>query len=109
MFSIVYAAIVRQDGPNTLANSGNISGLEAVFENVVGIFIPLGAIVLFVVLLFGGIQYITAGANPQKVQQARNILTYGIVGMIVLSMAFLILVLIQLITGANVTEFRLSF
>jgi len=109
MINQVHAQIVNPNGPNTLTTQAGIQGLEAVFQNVIGIIIPFGAIVLFVILMYGGIRYITAGANPRSVEAARNTITYGIIGMVVLAMAFLILVIIELLTGADITTFQLYF
>lgn len=100
MIPVAHAQIVT-DNPATLDQ------LETVFANVVGVIVPFGAIVLFVMLLYGGIRYITSGASPQNVEQARKIITYAILGVVLLAMAFLILVIIQAVTGANVTTFEI--
>lgn len=82
-----------------------IEDLEVVFSNVVGIALALGGIVLFVLLLMGGFKYITAGGDPKAIEGAKKTLTYAIFGIVLLALAFLIIRLIEQITGAPVTKF----
>lgn len=81
-------------------------GLEGLFANVLSSILALGGIVLFLVLVFGGIQYITAGGEPPKIEAARKTLTYAIFGIVLLAVSFLILVFIDQFTGANILTFR---
>ena len=86
-----------------------ISGLNTVFENIVGVLIPLAGIVFFIIAILGGFKYLTAGDNPQKMQAAQNTITWGIGGIVFIAMAYLILVLIEEFTGAPVTVFNVVF
>lgn len=83
------------------------SDLECVFANVVNAALSFGGIVLFIMLLIGGFQYITAGGNPQSVEAAKKTLTFAIGGTILLALSFLILVLIRQFTGVDVTNFQI--
>lgn len=58
-------------------------------------------------LLSGGFKYITAGGDPKGVESAKKTLTYAIGGIVVIALSYLILNLIQTITGANVTVFKI--
>ncbi|MEX2006680.1 MAG: hypothetical protein WD877_00665 [Candidatus Saccharimonadales bacterium] len=49
-------------------------------------FIILGAIAVFMVVL-GGTRYIFARGNPEKVSQARNMIIYSLVGLVIASLA----------------------
>ncbi len=79
---------------------------EFLFGNVVQAVLALGGIALFVMLVVGGFQYITAGGNPQGIEAARKTLTYAILGIVLLAASFLILVLIKDFTGVDVTTFQ---
>lgn len=82
--------------------------IEVVFSSVVGVALGLGGLVLFIMLLVGGIKYITAGGDPKGIEGAKKTLTYAIFGIVLLALAFLIISLIEQITGAPVTEFKIS-
>lgn len=84
-----------------------LKGLETLFGNVVETTLGLAGIVLFIMLVTGGFQYITAGGDPKGVEQAKNTLTYAIGGIILIGLSFLILVLIKTFTGVDVTQFKI--
>ncbi len=99
MFSIILAqantAIVDNNAPNTLTD------LEKIFVNVVTAAVPAAGLVLFVILLFGGLSYMSAGDDAKKVAGARQMITYATIGMVVVAMAFLILKFVALFTGVD--------
>ena len=79
-----------------------LRGLEGIFANIVFALLGLGGIVLFIMLIVGGFNFITSGGDPQKAAAARRTLTYAIAGMILMASALLIIRLIQEITGVQV-------
>jgi len=85
-----------------------ISNLSCLFGNLVKYALGFVGIVLFVLLIVGGFKYITSGGDPKAVEGAKKTLTYAIAGLIIILLAFLILVLIQRITGVNVTTFTVT-
>lgn len=91
---------------NTTGDIVHIQALECIFANVLQVVLAFGGIVLFIMLLAGGFQYITAGGNPQGVEAAKKTLTYAIAGIILLALSFLILALISKFTNVDVTKFQ---
>ena len=81
--------------------------LEGIFEKLIQSLLALAGIILFVMLVFGGFKYILSGGNPDSAASARRTITYAIGGLVVIASAYLILVLIEKITGANVTDFTI--
>lgn len=84
-----------------------ISELNTLFANALSAVLGLAGIVLFIMLIVGGIKFVTSGGNPQALESARKTLTYAILGLVLASLAFLILVFIQEFTGAPVTVFNI--
>lgn len=84
-----------------------LNELGSVFSNIVSLILGFAGIVLFIMLLSGGFKYITAGGDPKGVESAKKTLTYAIGGIVVIALSYLILNLIQTITGANVTVFKI--
>lgn len=84
-----------------------LSDLQTVFGNVVGVALGFAGIVLFIMLLVGGFRYITAGGDPKGVEGAKKTLTSAIAGMVLVALAFLILQFIANFTGAPITEFKI--
>ncbi len=81
--------------------------LQGVFWNAVKGLIALGGIVLFVMLVTGGLKFITSGGDPKAVDSAKKTLTYAIGGLVLVLVSYLILYIIQSISGANVTQFQI--
>lgn len=106
----VYAAPIPEEciegDPNRCAAA--LSGLETLFGNLVGVILGLAGIVLFVMLLVGGIRIITAGGDPKNAEAAKKTITYAIAGIVFIALAFLILRFIEDITGAPVTQFKIG-
>lgn len=84
-----------------------LSALEDVFGNVVKSALALAGVVLFILLLVGGLKYITSGGDPKAAEGAQKTITYAIGGLIIILLSFLILVLIKTITGVDVTNFTI--
>lgn len=84
-----------------------LSALQDVFENVIGAVLFLAGMVFFIMLLMSGFKYMTAGGDPKALESAKGSLTKAITGVILIALSYLILVLIEKITGAPVTEFKI--
>jgi hypothetical protein len=85
-----------------------LSDLETVFGGVVKSALAFGGVVLFILLLVGGIKYITSGGDPKAAEGAQKTITYAIGGLILILLSYLILVLIRTITGVDVTQFKIT-
>lgn len=82
--------------------------IEYIFARVVCVAVPLGYIALLVVLVIAGLKYLTSAGEAKAVQQAHQTVTWGLLGVLFLAIAWLILQLIQTFTGVEVTKFTLS-
>lgn len=76
-----------------------LTGLQDIFSNVVSTVIGIAGIMLFILFIVGGFQWLTAGGNPQAAESAKKTLTYAIGGLVVIALAFLILTLISKFTN----------
>lgn len=88
--------------------AATIKGLECAFTNVVTAVFGLAAVVLFCTFLIGGFKYLTSGSDPKAVEAAKQTLTAAIAGLVLLVLAYVILVIIEQITGAKVTIFNVT-
>ncbi len=91
-----------------MPNVPTIKDLETVFTNVVYSVLAIAGVTLFIVLIIGGLKYITSGGDPKAAESAQKTITYGIGGLIVVILSYLILVLIKTLTGVNVTQFNIT-
>jgi TRAP-type C4-dicarboxylate transport system permease small subunit len=92
-------------GTHVINNVATFRGLEWIFQNIVVSILSLAGIALFIMLLVGGFKYMTSGGNPENAAAAQKTITYAIVGIIIIALAYLILVFISTFTGADTTNF----
>lgn len=96
--------------PNELVEGDvpSIKYLETIFGSVVSVILSVAAIVLFVILLVGGFRWLTSGGDPKAVEAARGTISSAIAGLVILLLAFIILQVIEAITGVDVTIFKVT-
>lgn len=101
--NVVFAQESKGWGPECVSNLdpqvATIQGFECVFRNVVSVVTVLAGLALFIMLLMGGLKYLTSGGDPKAQEQAKNTLTYAILGMVLIVAAYLILNFISTFTG----------
>lgn len=85
----------------------SLSNLEDVYSNVVKYAFGIAGIVLFILLIMAGFRFITSGGDPKAVEGAKRTMTSALFGFIIILVAYLILVIIKLITGVDVTKFNI--
>lgn len=63
-------------------------GDNSIFKNIVNILLFLVGAVSVIMLIFGGIKYVTSGGAQDQVTSAKNTIMYAIIGIIVALLAF---------------------
>ena len=109
LVSQVYAAPWTDINPDCVSPEGvaTIKGIECVFSNLISPVPALLALAAVAMIIFAGIRLLTAGADPKAIAAAWSTFTWAVIGLILLSVAWLILVLISKFTGADVTTFTI--
>lgn len=85
---------INQDAPQ-------LWELNTVFGNVVFVALTLAGFALLIMLVMGGIKYLTSGDDPKAAESAKQTLTYAILGVVLVASAFLILRFISQFTGVE--------
>lgn len=79
--------------------------IEQVFTNVISVVVGLGFVALLVLLIWAGFRYLTSGGEPKIIQETHQTVTWALLGIIFLALAWLILQLIGVFTELPVTFF----
>ena len=87
-----------------LVGIDNLGGLVSRIVNV--FLIPLAGVILFIVLIWGGYDFIISRGNPDKLKSAKAKITTGVIGFILLVVSYLIVRLISDIFGLGTDLFR---
>lgn len=76
-----------------------IQGLGCIYRNVVTVVMALAGLAVFVMLLAGGLKYLTSGGDQKAMEQAKGTITYAIFGLVLIVAAYLILNFLSIFTG----------
>ncbi|OGG09503.1 hypothetical protein A2154_02285 [Candidatus Gottesmanbacteria bacterium RBG_16_43_7] len=92
-----------QDWGDCVVNgAASISCLEPLFANVVTALVSFIGLVLFIMLIVGGYNYLFAGGDAKKMEKAKGTLSAAVIGLVVIVAAWLIILLIINFTGLEV-------
>ncbi len=108
--SPVYAACdpnlpVEQRGADCPAG---LDQLEQIVGNVISVIVGLGFIASLVLIIMAGFKYLTSGGEPKAIQSSHHTLTWALLGIFFMIIAWLILQLISAFTGLPVTVFDIK-
>lgn len=78
-----------------------LSCIPFVFQNIVNWALIFAAVVAIFLIMFSGIKFLRSGGQEKLVEDARNTLTYAIIGLVVILLSFLIINVISDITGVG--------
>lgn len=105
-FNICHAEAPTTDkyGLSDVKSSGVVTkSAQEVAGTVIQTIIGISGVILVIVLIYGGVLYMTSGGNEEKVKTAKKAITYGIIGIVIIALAFAItrFVLDALMSGST--------
>ncbi len=86
-------AMTVQEGADAVRADGmpeNLIGVDGVFNRITNIVLYIVGALSVVMLIIGGIRYITSGGDSKKVTDAKNTVLYAIIGLVVAVFAYAI-------------------
>jgi len=86
-----------------------IQDLAVVIKRILNISIRLAGLAVFIMLIVGGFQYLTAGGDPKKTQAASSTLTHAVIGLVILIAVWFVFLLIEKFTGVTITQFEIPW
>jgi hypothetical protein len=87
-----------------LHDTAEIGDIVGIIQNIIKFLAPAAAIAFFIMVVVGGFKFLTSGGDPKAAASARSTLTFAILGVILVVVSWLILLLINQITGVDVTN-----
>ncbi len=83
--------------------------LQQLVTRIINLSVSAAFLILTGMLVYAGIKYITSGGDPKSLASSGQIITWSLLGLLFLILAWLILRLIQAFTGVDVTHFCIGF
>jgi len=90
----------------TFQNLNNIRP-SGVVSTIINIFLGLAGIVAFIILLWGGLQWILAGGDKEGTEKARKKITSALIGLALVFSAYALLFLVRAFFGINLVQLNL--
>jgi len=94
----ILAADITINQPATV----KITEIGTLISAAVGTLLIVAALITFVYLILGGIQWITSGGDKTAMEAARNKITHAIVGLVIVGSAWAIMALVQNFLGISI-------
>lgn len=88
--------------PASLRNMSATVFFGRLISTIVSGIIMIGGIVFFIMLLIGGIQWISAGGDKGKLQEAQERITQAGIGLLVLFSSWAVIKLIEAVTTVQI-------
>lgn len=73
---------------------GTPTDLEATVMNITNYILTFIALIAILVIIYGGVIYLTAMGSDDKVNQAKKTISAGIIGLVIAGLAYAIVVLV---------------
>lgn len=86
-----------------------LSDFSTYFGNILTAMIPLVGLVAFIMILSGGFKILTSAGDAKGMAAGKQTITLAIAGIVLAIVAWLILLVIENVTGAKVTQFKFGF
>lgn len=83
------------------AGVAKLSCLPALFQNIVTTALMFAGIVALFFIMYAGIKFITSSGDPKQLEPARKTLTFAILGLVIVLLAFFIIDVIGFLTGTS--------
>ena len=81
------------------APTGFFTDIGELINGVLNFVMVIAALLVFMYLIWGGIEWITSGGDKGKTESARNKITSAVVGLIVLAASYAILLIVLRFLG----------
>lgn len=92
--SIVGAATISTWGAECQP-AGVPTDIRQAIMNVTNWILGFIAIVATLVIIYGGVQYLTAGGNEDNVGNAKKTISYGIIGIVIAGLAYAMVIVVS--------------
>ena len=87
-----------------IPNFSGFTNLGGLVDNLIQLAFFAAGLAFFIMLLIGGIQWITVGGDPKALQAVRARITNALIGLLIVVAAFSIAIIIQTVLGISIVS-----
>lgn len=93
-YNTTFAAYISRWGA-TCRPSGVPTDIRQAIMNVTNFILGFIAMVATLVVIWGGVQYLTAGGNEDAVANAKKTISYGVIGIVIAGLAYAMVIVVS--------------
>ncbi|MBI5754210.1 hypothetical protein HZA40_03660 [Candidatus Peregrinibacteria bacterium] len=98
-FSLVAHAEIKAEAPSGVTNiTGGQTSLKALVLTIVDYFLEFLGILAVVMVIYGGVTYVSSAGNDEAVGKAKKIIMYALIGLVIIMLSF---VAVNAVLGAG--------
>ncbi|MBN1494994.1 hypothetical protein JW911_04650 [Candidatus Peregrinibacteria bacterium] len=88
--NIAFAQLIQQgDVPSNIASAtGGEGSIRSLILRIVDFFLLFLGLIAVIMIIYGGITYVTAGGKEEAVGKAKKIIMYAIIGIVIVLISF---------------------
>ena len=79
-------------------NVATLKSIETLFGNILSVALGFMGLATFIMILVGGVQFLVSGGDPKATDTAKQTITNGIIGLVLVITSYLILMFIGFFT-----------
>ena len=82
---------------------GDTNGINSIISMVINVFSVIVGIIAVIMIIWGGLRYITSGGDSGKITNAKNTILYALIGLVIVALAqFIVKFVLGKVTNATV-------
>lgn len=96
------SVVLAQDcPPNQICNPLKVDSLQALLDAIINFIFWIGMTLAPVILIIAGFLYVTSAGDPKKVETAKRMILYALIGLVILLLAKGFVVVLKSIIGVR--------
>lgn len=96
-YTMAYSTALAYISPwgSTCQPTGVPTDIRQAIMNVTNFILGFIAMVATLVVIWGGVQYLTAGGNEDAVANAKKTISYGVIGIVIAGLAYAMVIVVS--------------
>ncbi len=91
--------------PPELGGLRGSAGINSILASIISLIFAVAAVVFIIMFLFSAVQMILSGGDKEALAKAKSRITWAIIGIVLLSLSFVIFRVLGFITGFKIILF----
>lgn len=92
--------------PDELGGLRSSEGINMVIGNIITLIFTVAAVIFVIMFLWAAVSMISSGGDKESLAKARGRITWAIIGIVLLSLSFVVFRVLGFVTGFDILLFQ---